>query len=58
MRLMFRLDCLLQVLFQAKGDTPKFIFGTGRTFRILQYDKELALKGLVTDTAKQLGGMT
>ena len=35
----------------------KFIYETGRTYGKLQYDKEPALKALVTDVAKELGGI-
>ena len=51
---MFRLDSLLLLWFQTK----KFTYETGRTCGILQYDKEPALKALVADVAKELGGMS
>ena len=40
------------------AELKKFIYETGRTFGILQYDKEPSLKALVTDTVKELGGMS
>ena len=40
------------------AELRKFIYETGRTYGILQYDKEPALKALVTDVAKELGGMS
>ena len=40
------------------AELKKFIYETGRTYGILQYDKEPALKALVTDVAKELGGMS
>ena len=45
---------------QAYGmaELKKFIYETGRTYGILQCDKEPALKALVTDIVSQLGGMS
>ena len=45
---------------QAYGtaELKKFIYETGRTYGILQYDKEPSLKALVTETVNQLGGMS
>ena len=40
------------------AELKKFIYETGRTYGILQYDKEPALKALVTDVSKELGGMS
>ena len=40
------------------AELKKFIYETGRTHGILQYGKEPALKALVTDVAKELGGMS
>ena len=40
------------------AELKKFIYQTGRTYGILQYDKEPALKALVTDVSKELGGMS
>ena len=40
------------------AEPKKFIFETGRTYGILQYDKRPALKALVTDVAKELRGMS
>ena len=40
------------------AELKKFIYETGRTYGILQYDKEPALKALVTDVAKELGGLS
>ena len=39
------------------AELKKFIYETGRTYGILQYDKEPALKALVTDVSKELGGL-
>ena len=62
---MFRLDLLLLLWFQTKVDInisvaelKKFIHETGRTYGLLQYDKEPALQALVTDVSKELGGMS
>ena len=35
------------------AELKKFIYETGRAYGILQYDKEPALKALVTDVAKE-----
>ena len=40
------------------AELKKFAYETGRTFSMLQYDKELSLKALATDTLKELGGMS
>ena len=40
------------------AELKKFIYETGRTYGILQYDKRPALKALVTDVAKELRGMS
>ncbi len=40
------------------AELKKFIYETGRTYGILQYNKKLALKALVTDVAKELRGMS
>ena len=40
------------------AELKKFIYETGRTYGMLQYDKEPALKALVTDVSKELGGMS
>ena len=40
------------------AELKKFAYETGRTFGILQYDKEPSLKALATDTMKELGGMS
>ena len=40
------------------AELKKFIYETGRTYGILQHDKEPALKALVTDVSKELGGMS
>ena len=40
------------------AELKKFVYETGRTFGILQYDKEPSLKALATDTMKELGGMS
>ena len=40
------------------AELKKFIYETGRIYGILQYDKELTLKALVIDVAKELGGMS
>ena len=42
----------------AMAELKKFVFETGRTFGILQYDKENPLKDLVLSTVKELGGMS
>ena len=39
-------------------ELKKFVYETGRTFGILQYDKEPPLKALATDTMKELGGVS
>ena len=40
------------------AELKKFIYETGRTYGILQYDKRPALKALVTDVARELRGMS
>ena len=40
------------------AELKKFIYETGRTYGILQYDKRPPLKALVTDVAKELRGMS
>ncbi len=40
------------------AELKKFIYETGRPYGILQYDKEPVLRALVTDVAKELGGMS
>ena len=40
------------------AELKKFIYETGRTCGILQYDQEPSLKALVTETVNQLGGMS
>ena len=40
------------------AELKKFIYETGRTYGILQYDKRPALKALVTDVANELRGMS
>ena len=37
------------------AELKKFVYETGRTFGILQYDKGPSLKALATDTMKELG---
>ena len=39
----------------AHGIPQKFIYETGRTFSIPQYDKEPSLKALTTGTMKKIG---
>ena len=57
----FRLDLLLLFWSHTKVDITysvaelkKFIYETGRTYGILQYDKKPALKALVTDVCKRI----
>ena len=40
------------------AELKKFIYETGRTYGILQYEKRPALKALATDVAKELKGMS
>ena len=40
------------------AELEKFIYETGRTYGILQYDKKPALKALVTQVAEELRGMS
>ena len=40
------------------AEPKKFIYETGRTYGILQYEKRPALKALATDVAKELKGMS
>ncbi|CAE7352113.1 GIP, partial [Symbiodinium sp. CCMP2456] len=42
----------------AVGELPRFVFEIGRTFGIVQYDKENALKVIAKDLCKTIGGLS